>query len=72
MSKPDRTVKKVCGHQLRSNQGPASAGKAVTGSGKSAAGTGVSRITKPALGRSTGKGPVYETPKPVQPRRVKK
>lgn len=72
MSKPDRTVKKSAAISSAATKAPASAGKAVTGSGKSAAGTGVSRITKPTLGRSTGKGPVYETPKPVQPRRVKK
>lgn len=37
--------------------------------------TGNNRIAKPTLGRSIGnkgKGPVYEVPKPVRPKTVKK
>lgn len=75
MSTPNRTARKTAAINSTANKARTSAGKAVTSPGKPIAGTGSNRIAKPTLGRSVGnkgKGPVYEVPKPVRPRAVKK
>lgn len=75
MSTPNRTARKSAAITGTANKARTAAGKAVTRPGKSIAGTGSNRIAKPTLDRSVGnkgKGPVYEVPKPVKPRAVKK
>ena len=75
MSTPNRTTRKSAAITGAANKARTAAGKAVTRPDKPIAGTGANRIAKPTLGRSIGnkgKGPVYEVPKPVRPKPVKK
>ena len=75
MSTPNRTVRKSAAITGAANKARTAAGKATTRPDKPIAGTGTGRVAKPTLGRnigSKGKGPVYEVPKPVRPRTVKK
>lgn len=75
MSTPNRTMQRSAAIEKTTNKARTSAGKAVTRPDKPVAGTGANRIAKPTLGRNIGnkgKGHVYEVPKPVRPKPVKK
>ena len=75
MSTPNRSARKAAAIDTTANKARTAAGKAVTKPGRSTAGTGTSRIAKPTRGLQLGgkgKGPVYEVPKPVKPKPVKK
>lgn len=75
MSMPNRTARKAAAITDTTSKSRTSANKAVTGSDKPAAGAGSNRVAKPTLGRNIGnkdRGPVYEVPKPIRPKPVKK
>lgn len=75
MSTPNRTARKSAAIDTMANKASSYAGKAVTQPGKPVRGTGSNRIAKPTLGSGIGgkdREPVYQVPKPVKPRTVKK
>lgn len=75
MSVPNRTARKAAAIDTTANKARTAAGRATTKPGGPVAGTGPSRIAKPTLGARLGskdREPVYEVPKPVRPKPVKK
>ena len=75
MSTPNRTARKAAAITGTANKARTAAGKATTRPDKPIAYPHANRIAKPTLGHSIGsegKGPVYEVPKPVRPKPVKK
>ncbi len=76
MSTANRSARKAAAITDTANKARTAAGK-VTRPGirpdRPVAGTGAKRIARPSLGRSIrGRGPVYEVPRPVRPKPVKK
>ena len=75
MSTPNRTAGKAAAINTTAAKARTSAGRATTKAGSSVVGDPGNRPAKPVVGKTIGgkgKDPVYEVPKPIKPKPMKK